>query len=153
MSKNDILSNGAFRDGKIKPLSEINRDDLLELGKVDNEIIPFSDRLCDYMKKSRLTNESLAEILNVQVKTISRWRNGITNCSIELLVAMCFVMKLGYDKSIQFINSANISLAMHPDYDALLKYYPATDLDDINFYLITHGMQPLTTSEDIDKKI
>lgn len=140
----NFISESALLDGNLKPLSVITKNELNSLSVTQKEDASFYLELNNFIINSPYTNESLAEEIGVSAKTISRWRNDETMPEQNYIIAMCFVLKLGYERSIYLLALAGISLVPNKLYNELLMYYPFSDLYEINSFLENNGEKKLT---------
>lgn len=59
--------------------------------------IKFAKNLYRFRKEHQYTQEKLAQLLNVDQRTISNWENGISEPSLELLAKLCEIFNESFD--------------------------------------------------------
>ena len=59
--------------------------------------IKFAKNLYRFRKEHQYTKEKLAQLLNVDQRTISNWENGISEPSLELLAKLCEIFNESFD--------------------------------------------------------
>ena len=59
--------------------------------------IVIGDKLKALRKSYGYTQEKLAQLLNVDQRTISNWENGISEPSLELLAKLCEIFNESFD--------------------------------------------------------
>ena len=67
----------------------------------------ISNTFISLRKKNRLTQEKLAEILDVSVEHISRIENCKYTCSITLIIKMCSIFNLSLNDFFGIKNTSN----------------------------------------------
>ena len=59
--------------------------------------IKFAKNLYRFRKEHQYTQEKLAQLLNVDQRTISNWENGISEPGLELLAKLCEIFNESFD--------------------------------------------------------
>lgn len=145
MKKDNLIidNHGPLKNGSLKDLSELKVEELNQLKADGSAEWELCDYLNYYLIQYSCGNKYVSDNLDVEERTVSRWRNGHTKPNVNQIVAMCFLFKLGYCRSIEFIESADFSLKRYPIYRGLLLNYPYASLNDINSFLENNNLEKL----------
>ena len=109
---------------------------------------PFGATLAAHMKACKLTNEAMAEALNISPRTVSTLRNAIApSLSLRQVIAICILLHLPPELSDDMIAKAGIRplpIAEHIAYKILLRTMYSADLQTCNDLLRAENFEPLT---------
>ena len=110
---------------------------------------PFGATLAAHMKACKLTNEAMAEALNISPRTVSTLRNAIApSLSLRQVIAICILLHLPPELSDDMIAKAGIRplpIAEHIAYRMLLRTMYSADLQTCNDLLLAEKFEPLTS--------
>lgn len=82
----------------------------------------YSDKIAYYRKKNLLTQEALAEKLNVSRQTITKWESGLISPSLEYLIDLSDIFGTTIDSLVK-------------DNDCISDKYEILDTDELLFFV------------------
>ncbi|HHW99964.1 MAG TPA: helix-turn-helix transcriptional regulator, partial [Acholeplasmataceae bacterium] len=82
----------------------------------------IKDVIFDNRKKIRLTQEQLADQLNVSSKTVSNWERGVSYPDILLIAKICNVLNISINEFFQVEDVNEIEGKIEYDYKAIDKF-------------------------------
>ena len=107
----------------------------------------FGATLTEHMKKRRVTNEAMAEVLDVSARTISGWRNAqVPSLQLRDITAICICLHLEPELSDDLIAKAGLRPTCteeHTVYRILLRTMYPYEPAECNEILILAGFPPL----------
>lgn len=111
----------------------------------------FGETLVVHMKRHKITNEVLADALDISVRKISGLRNAYAPVlSLRALTAICIVLHLTPELSEDLFTKAGLHplpTGEHVAYRILLRTMYLSGIEECNERLITEGFEPLTTAD------
>ena len=107
----------------------------------------FGATLTEHMKKRRVTNEAMAEALDVSARTVSGWRNAqAPSLQMRDITAICICLHLEPELSDDLIAKAGLRPTCteeHTVYRILLRTMYPYEPAECNEILILAGFPPL----------
>lgn len=88
----------------------------------------IGSRIKKIRKNKKITQENLAEIIDVSVSYISRVERGTTKINLKRLLEICAVLEISAGEILDGISSNSTSY-LHSDLNDLLKNCPAEKMD------------------------
>ena len=83
----------------------------------------YSDKIAYYRKKNLLTQEALAEKLNVSRQTITKWEGGLISPSLEYLIDLSDIFGTTIDSLVK-------------DNDCISDKYEILDTDELSHFIV-----------------